>query len=454
MSNKFITSIFLSISRFFAFINKRLEKHITFKSILKKIILLIPGAKSLILKIISVRVGYAKFKPSRDGRELFVDITCVHSNDLKTGIQRVVRSILNEMLMNPTLDFKVEPIFLTNKKGFLHYQYVNSRGSDFEIVVPKHGDIFLGLDLNSNVTAAAQAGMFKDWKSRHAQIAFVIYDILPITNSRWWPAGVKDGHVRWFKAVLGSSDKLVCISKSVCDEVKDLACQFGMQKEKLPLVTWFHLGADIENSSPSKGLPDNADTLLPILASKMTFLMVGTLEPRKGYAQTLAAFESIWLQGIDVNLVIIGKQGWMVDELIANIRHHAELGKRLFWLNGISDEFLEKIYKTSTCLIAASEGEGFGLPLIEAAQHKLSIIARDIPVFREVAGEYAYYFSGVLAEDFASTIKDWLRLYHEDKHPASDNMPWLAWKQSTKQLLELILPTSSDGQLQIFEGKI
>ena len=56
----------------------------------------------------------------------------------------------------------------------------------------------------------------------------------------------------------------------------------------------------------------------------------------------------------------------------------------MLWLEGISDEYLDKVYAASTCLIAASEGEGFGLPLIEAAQHKLPIIARDIPVFREV----------------------------------------------------------------------
>ena len=46
----------------------------------------------------------------------------------------------------------------------------------------------------------------------------------------------------------------------------------------------------------------------------------------------------------------------------------------------------------SDVLVAPSRGEGFGLPLIEAAQHKLPIFARDIPVFREVAGENAFFF--------------------------------------------------------------
>ena len=34
-------------------------------------------------------------------------------------------------------------------------------------------------------------------------------------------------------------------------------------------------------------------------------------------------------------------------------------------------------------------------PLIEAAKCERPIIARDIPVFREIAGEHAYFFSGM-----------------------------------------------------------
>lgn len=47
--------------------------------------------------------------------------------------------------------------------------------------------------------------------------------------------------------------------------------------------------------------------------------MVSTVEPRKGHAQTLSAFESLWEQGQDINLVIVGKRGWLVDELVARL---------------------------------------------------------------------------------------------------------------------------------------
>jgi glycosyltransferase involved in cell wall biosynthesis len=59
--------------------------------------------------------------------------------------------------------------------------------------------------------------------------------------------------------------------------------------------------------------------------------MVGTVEPRKGYAQTIDAFELLWSKGEEVNLVIVGKAGWHVEELVERLRDHPLRGKRLFW---------------------------------------------------------------------------------------------------------------------------
>ena len=49
--------------------------------------------------------------------------------------------------------------------------------------------------------------------------------------------------------------------------------------------------------------------------------MVGTVEPRKGYLQTIDAFSRLWADGIDVNLVIVGTEGWkgLPDEMRRDI---------------------------------------------------------------------------------------------------------------------------------------
>ena len=84
-----------------------------------------------------------------------------------------------------------------------------------------------------------------------------------------------------------------------------------------------------------------------------------------------------------------------ISSIVTAIREHPELNNRLFWENDADDTRLMDAYDSSTCLLSPSEGEGFGLPLIEAARHNLPILARDIPVFREVAGDHALYFSGL-----------------------------------------------------------
>jgi glycosyltransferase involved in cell wall biosynthesis len=106
----------------------------------------------------------------------------------------------------------------------------------------------------------------------------------------------------------------------------------------------------------------------------------------------------------------------------------------LIWLQGVSDEYLERIYADSTALIAASEGEGFGLPIIEAAQHGLPVVLRDIPVFREVAGEAGFYFPAHSAADTAQCLKNWLALYQAGTHPKSQGLAYQSWEQSVQQI--------------------
>jgi glycosyltransferase involved in cell wall biosynthesis len=250
--------------------------------------------------------------------------------------------------------------------------------------------------------------------------------------------GAQEGFRPWLE-VVSESDGALCISKSVADELQAWLTTHGSKRLRPIKIDWFHLGADLDNSQPTRGMPDDAEVLLSRLRTQPSFLMVGTLEPRKGHAQVLNAFEQLWRSGVEVNLAIVGKQGWMVEDLVARLRNYPELNRRLFWLESISDEYLEKVYAASTCLIAASYGEGFGLPLIEAAQHKLPIIARDIPVFREVAGKHAFYFQAADAQGLAESIQRWLTLYRKGEHPKSDDMPWLTWRESASMLFSRLI---------------
>ena len=84
--------------------------------------------------------------------------------------------------------------------------------------------------------------------------------------------------------------------------------------------------------------------------------------------------------------------------------------------------------------------------MIEAAQHKLPIIARDIPVFREVAGDHASYFSGKDAENITTAVELWLSNWQNGLHVKSDHLPWLTWAQSAEQLMSVIEKWTAEGR--------
>ena len=155
------------------------------------------------------------------------------------------------------------------------------------------------------------------------------------------------------------------------------------------------MAGDIAGSVPSTGVCDELSRLLEYLRFRPAILMVGTIEPRKGYEAALAAFEYLWSHGpTDApDLVLIGKAGWKTVAYQSKIRNHPEFAKRLHWFDNISDEGLCLLYQACRGLLMASRGEGWGLPLIEAALHRRPVLARDLPVFREHALANIQFFS-------------------------------------------------------------
>ena len=109
-----------------------------------------------------------------------------------------------------------------------------------------------------------------------------------------------------------------------------------------------------------------------------TALMVGTIEPRKGYDVALRALQHLWAtRGAEApDLVIVGKPGWKTEQLQRRIRSHPEQGRQLHWLDQVSDESLCSLYQSSRGLLMASHAEGFGLPLLEAVVHRRHVLTR------------------------------------------------------------------------------
>ena len=208
---------------------------------------------------------------------------------------------------------------------------------------------------------------------------------------------------------------------------------------KRPLgVSYVHLGSDLSYVNNQEELIRNQVLQLIEKKGKPLFLLVGTIEPRKGHTFVLDAFEKLWNEGETSQLCIIGKIGWNVKRIGERIRNHPELGKRLFFVENATDAELNLCYSHATALISASIAEGFGLPIIEAAFHKIPAIVSDIPVFHEVGGDGALFFSLESPENLAKVVKTLVKLSPEERLEMVQKISILTWKESANMILEVL----------------
>ena len=373
------------------------------------------------------------------GRQrILVDVTHITDGDEQTGIQRVVRNIVRWLYCSSRSGFDVEAVRLVRgvlvaASAWLHAQGLvdGQPRTDGEPIDPRWGDTLLMLD-SSWTRIDEYLPLFDDVRRQHGKVYSVIYDLLPIRFPHLFVEGGAEWFADWLVKAIRHSDGCICISRAVADELEAF-----MRAQAVPAPSrlgFWHLGCDFAKS------PEAAPSeRIRRATSGRTVLMVGTIEPRKNHALALDAIELLWARGIDVNLCIAGKRGWMVDAFIARLGKHAESGRRLHFVDGPDDDEMHYCYAHCAGLLLPSVGEGFGLPLIEAAQFDTPILASDIPVFREIAGNYATYFPLGTREQLAASIEAWLAASQGGTVPASRGMPRLTWEQSADRLLDILL---------------
>jgi len=396
---------------------------------------LVPDAGNLLRNQVGLIRGDAPaMRPAT--RPLFVDVTELDLADQGAGVQRVVHHLLAELLLEPPAGFRVEPVRLAADGRYVHARAFVGRmlglpafevGRDWPIAASP-GAWFLGLDLIRD-RALLAGPEIQSLREQGVRIGFVVYDLLPLAHPQWFPKGMDARFADWLQLLAVHADIALCISGTVASQLPLALAQTAGPRRAIDVVSFF-LGADHGESI----LPKTA----PAANAAVRFLMVGTIEPRKGHAQALAAFERLWARGSDVELVIAGHAGWSMDGFLQRLRAHPQLGNRLHWIDGADDAALAATYHSSTALLAPSLGEGFGLPLVEAAMHGLPVLARDLPVFREVAGAGADYFGGDDVDAMVSAIEHWLALWRSGRHADPALVTRLTWRESADVLRKLL----------------
>ncbi|MGH8434007.1 MAG: glycosyltransferase family 4 protein [Pseudomonas sp.] len=271
-------------------------------------------------------------------------------------------------------------------------------------------------------------------KRQGVGIVSVIYDLIPLTHPQFCDEGLVKVFDHWFDWIAKTADGFMAISKTISAQVDaEIQRRLGEAEAGKRWHGFFHLGSELDLLRNEARLSPELERMFRDPAP--VFLMVSTIEPRKNHAYLLDAFELLWAQGSDARLCIIGKIGWKCEALVERIKRHPQHGKRLFMFNRINDKGLEYAYANARALVFPSYVEGFGLPLVEAMQRGLPAMASEIPVFREVGGEFMAYFDLAAPQSLADLV---VQFESTGVFPAPRQVTdwhWIGWREASQQLI-------------------
>jgi glycosyltransferase involved in cell wall biosynthesis len=221
-----------------------------------------------------------------------------------------------------------------------------------------------------------------NWLKRNKlRPVFLVHDVIPITHPQYCREGEAGRHSERMRHLLQSADGVIANSQDTLDQLNQFAASqsLGLPKQKIVAL----LGTEAPQISvPSVDRPH-----------RPYFVVVGTIEARKNHLLLL----KIWQRLIhDLGdkapiLLLIGQRGWEIDDVASILDEDHSLQGHVIELGRCSDSQMIGLLSGARALLMPSFAEGFGIPVIEALQCGTPVIASDLGVFREVAGEIPLY---------------------------------------------------------------
>ncbi len=203
----------------------------------------------------------------------------------------------------------------------------------------------------------------------------VVHDLTPILFphfhdwlSSWW-------HRVFFGRLLRSTDAIITNSYAT----------------KKDIVEYLKVAPrDISVCYPQLTPPHNKKDQSK--SDSITFLTLGTIEPRKNHQLILIALTKWYkLTGRNFEWWIVGGEGWKNNDF--HIALQGSSIKPFVKITGyVNDQQKSEIYDRSDVLLFASFYEGFGIPIVEAMDYGLVAILSNIAIHREVGGDQCHFF--------------------------------------------------------------
>jgi glycosyltransferase involved in cell wall biosynthesis len=236
------------------------------------------------------------------------------------------------------------------------------------------------------------------WLARQRlQPVFLIHDLIPITHPQYCREGEDARHKLRMETALRSARGLILNSAATKRDLADFANEHNFTMPP-SLIAW--LGIDTGPASPSVEIA---------LQDRPYFVMIGTIEARKNHLAILEAWREVVarLGSQAPDLIIIGQRGWEAAEAFAILDDPGSLKGHVHEMARCDDELMSKLLAGARAMLMPSFVEGFGLPVVEALQQGVPVIASDILVFREIADAIPTYVDPKDRTAWANAVIDY-----------------------------------------------
>jgi glycosyltransferase involved in cell wall biosynthesis len=214
---------------------------------------------------------------------------------------------------------------------------------------------------------------------------------------------------------------------------RDIVRLFRISPHKVKVS---HLAADHRfRPMPANEVAAASDRLrLP----RRFLLHVGTIEPRKNIDNLIRAYAAALPALGDTNLVLVGRQGWMMGHLPALIKQSGVEG-RVSVRHDITDEDLPLVYNASLAVTYPSLYEGFGLPPLEAMQCGVPVLASNSSSLPEVVGDAAITIDPASVDEIATGMVSLVtneRLREDLASRGIERAHTFTWRRCAEETLE------------------
>ena len=375
--------------------------------------------------------------------KIYIDLSNLMIVDFVTGIQRVVREVVLRMLENKkneyilmTYSFRKNSFQQLDNEKFYNY-FMNGTGEKSDIFFARKiefrdipsGAVFFDIDSVWN-SYLKRGYLFPILKNNGVKIITQLYDIIPITHPQFCREITTTNFMLYLTANLKYADLIITSASATVDALNELTDRLSIERKKTKVVP---LGCDFVQKK--KSLAEIDENVKNITKDSKYILMVGTIEPRKNHSIVIDALES-GLAEKGIKAVFAGRIGWNVEKLEKRIKEHPLYNKQLFFVEKPNDATVDYLYKNAYAVAFPTFNEGFGLPVIEAFQRGTPVIASDIKVIHEVAGDFAHYFDNTNKDDFVRCVNELLenpQEYSEMKEHLKDFVPF-TWNECAEAM--------------------